>query len=99
VCDASSVDFENDAVPGDIVQADRVTENLQIHFNENQRWYYLQDQMPSEMLVLKNADSGSEHGATWGKTPKRMTQLDTTKTAQVRLMLHSIYHHTPNGKG
>ncbi|KAK0511024.1 hypothetical protein JMJ35_006576 [Cladonia borealis] len=66
VCDAASVDFENDAVPGDIVQIDRVTENLQIHFNENQKWFYLSNQMPSEMLVFKNADSESPHGASCG---------------------------------
>ncbi|KAI9685647.1 MAG: hypothetical protein M1820_010756 [Bogoriella megaspora] len=57
VCSAPTVDFENDAVPGDIVQVDRVTENMQIHFNENQIWFYLSDQMPSELLLFKNADS------------------------------------------
>jgi len=66
VCDVSTVDFENDAVPGDIVQVDRVTENLQIHHNESQKWYYLQDQMPWEMLLFKNADSDSIHGAGCG---------------------------------
>lgn len=66
VCDAASVDFENDAVPGDIVQVDRVTENMQIHYNEKQKWYYLSDQMPSEMMLFKNADSETPLGATYG---------------------------------
>ncbi|KAL8903056.1 MAG: hypothetical protein Q9207_004188 [Kuettlingeria erythrocarpa] len=66
VCHAATVDFEDDAVPGDIVQIDRVTENLQIHHREDQRWYYLSDQMPSEMLLFKNADSETPHGASCG---------------------------------
>lgn len=66
VCDASSVDFENDGVPGDIVQIDRVTENMQIHNNEKQQWFYLSDQMPSEMLLFKNADSESPNGKSCG---------------------------------
>ena len=75
VCDATSVDFENDAVPGDIVQIDRVTENLQMHFNERQRWFYLSNQMPSEMLVFKNADSGSPHGASCGMSVSSVSSL------------------------
>lgn len=43
VCDAASVDFENDAMPSNIVQVDRVTENMQIHYNNKQIWYYLLD--------------------------------------------------------
>lgn len=66
VCDAGSVDFENDAIPGDIVQIDRVTENLQIHYDEQQKWYYLSDQMPTEMLVFKNADSETPNGTSCG---------------------------------
>ena len=67
VCDASTVDFENDAVPGDIVQVDRVTENMQIHYNDDQKWYYLSNQMPSEMLLFKNADSETPRGAHCGE--------------------------------
>lgn len=63
LCDASTVDFERDIKPGDVVDRDAFFENLQVHHNERQRWYWLRDQMPSELLVFKNADSQSYDGS------------------------------------
>jgi len=62
LCDGSTVDFENDTMAGDIVDKDAVFENTQVHFNPEQRWYYLSDQVPEELLIFKNADSGEESG-------------------------------------
>lgn len=57
ICDASSVDFEADTMSADIVYPNWVTENVQVHYNERQKWYYLSNQMPSEVLVFRSAQS------------------------------------------
>lgn len=44
---------------GDVVDHDDVNENMQVQYNENYRWYYLAGQIPSELLIFKNADSRS----------------------------------------
>jgi hypothetical protein len=67
VCDAETVDFENDTMAGDVVDRDAVFENTQVHYNPQQKWYYLANQMPSELLIFKNADSESKFGASSGK--------------------------------
>jgi len=66
LCDGSTVDFENDTMAGDIVDKDAVFENTQVHFNPEQKWYYLSDQMPEELLIFKNADSEEESGGSPG---------------------------------
>lgn len=57
ICDGSSVNFRADTIPADIVYPNWVTENVQVHYNEAQRWYYLPKQMPSEVLVFTSAHS------------------------------------------
>ncbi|KAK9776216.1 putative Methyltransferase [Seiridium cardinale] len=57
VCDASSVDFAKDTMASDFVDSWGYSENMQVHFNEGQRWYYLRNQMPNELLVFKSGDS------------------------------------------
>lgn len=66
-CDAASVDFDNDTMAGDVVERTKAFENTQVHFNPQQKWYYLKDQLPSELLIFKNADSESTSGATTGR--------------------------------
>jgi hypothetical protein len=51
---------------GDVVDRDAVFENTQVHYNPEQKWYYLANQMPSELLIFKNADSESKFGASPG---------------------------------
>lgn len=68
LCTASSVDFQTDAMPGDVVDRDEVFENLQVHHSPNFKWYWLPHQLPSELLMFKNADSeslrlGQGHGS------------------------------------
>jgi hypothetical protein len=47
---------------GDVVDKDAVFENTQVHFNPEQKWYYLSNQMPEELLIFKNADSEENGG-------------------------------------
>lgn len=44
----------------DFVDSWGYSENIQVHYSESQRWYYLENQMPNELLVFKSADS--KHG-------------------------------------
>jgi hypothetical protein len=67
ICDAETVDYENDTMVGDVVDRDAVFENTQVHYNPEQKWYYLANQIPSELLIFKNADSESKFGASPGK--------------------------------
>ena len=57
LCDVSSVDFEADTMSADIVYPNWVTENVQVHYKEDQEWYYLSNQVPSEVLVFTSAQS------------------------------------------
>ncbi|KXH50926.1 methyltransferase CmcJ [Colletotrichum nymphaeae SA-01] len=66
LCDAQTVDFARDTMAGDVVDRDNVFENTQVHFNEGQRWFYLSNQLPTELLIFKNADSQEPLGATPG---------------------------------
>ncbi|KKK14831.1 hypothetical protein AOCH_003531 [Aspergillus ochraceoroseus] len=56
LCDAQTVD-ESDMIAFDEVYADDVLESYQVHYNPNQRWYYLSGQSTDEVLVFKSADS------------------------------------------
>ncbi|CAK7237884.1 hypothetical protein SBRCBS47491_010190 [Sporothrix bragantina] len=66
VCDARTVDFARDTMAGDVVDRNQVFENTQVHFDERQMWYYLQNQTPDEVIIFKNADSNEPNGATPG---------------------------------
>ena len=44
-------------MPADIVFDTKVTENMQVHHAAAHKWYYLEDQEPSELLVFRQADS------------------------------------------
>lgn len=57
LCDAKSVDPLNDLETADVVYQDHVEENYQAYYNENQKWLYISDQQPSEVLVFRCADS------------------------------------------
>lgn len=52
---------------GDVVDRDAVFENTQVHYNSDQRWYYLPNQLPLELLIFKNADSEAVFGVTPGE--------------------------------
>ena len=52
---------------GDVVDRDAVFENTQVRYNSDQRWYYLPNQLPLELLIFKNADSEAMFGAAPGE--------------------------------
>ena len=56
VCDAASVAADN-LVVSDKVYPDFATENVQVHRDARQRWYYLSGQQPDELLVFRQTDS------------------------------------------
>jgi hypothetical protein len=77
VCDAKSVvaeDFNimDNLMPGDCNTLDQfnpgegvqfnVVENALLHYNPGQKWYYLSNQQPSELLMFRQVDSLSKRG-------------------------------------
>ncbi|KIM94336.1 hypothetical protein OIDMADRAFT_60671 [Oidiodendron maius Zn] len=87
LCDASSVDFVHDTMAGDVVDRDAVFENTQVYYNSDQRWYYLPNQLPLELLIFKNADSETMHGAAPG-VPH--ASFDNPRKGEHDLMRESI---------
>ncbi|KAL9104085.1 MAG: hypothetical protein Q9163_000937 [Psora crenata] len=59
VCDASTLNREEDLRPIDSVFAHGYIEGYTVHHNPKQRWCYLSDQQPSELWVFNTADTGS----------------------------------------
>ncbi|THX10073.1 hypothetical protein D6D13_05583 [Aureobasidium pullulans] len=57
LCDARTVDYEQDTMPGDIVFTNWTTENLQVMHSSAQKWYWLPGQLPEEVLIFKSAES------------------------------------------
>jgi len=57
LCDASTANATEDFVRGDIVYTTHATESYQVHHSEQQRWFYLSRQTPSELLIFKQFDS------------------------------------------
>jgi hypothetical protein len=47
-------------VENDVIYPNYVAENLMIHYNERQRWYWLPDQAEDEVLVFKAVDSDKD---------------------------------------
>lgn len=52
VCDVSTVDVEADLVPSDQVFPQHVVENIQVHHDPNQKWYYLSKQRDDEIWIF-----------------------------------------------
>lgn len=61
ICDAQSLDVE-DLIPGDVVSIEKTEENMLVHYNARQKWYYLSNQQPSELPIFRQADSDHRHG-------------------------------------
>ena len=54
VCDSSTVDTA-DLVPSDQVFPRHAVENIQAHFNQNQKWYYLSGQTAEELWIFQQS--------------------------------------------
>lgn len=61
-------------MPADLVYSDYVVENYQLHFAPKQKWYYLDNQLPSELLVFRQTDSDPRAGP--GEIKPRRTPGD-----------------------
>lgn len=57
VCDASRVDRKRDFTAADLLYPELLTENYQVHHNDNFLWYYLSGQRTDEMMVFMQVDS------------------------------------------
>jgi len=57
VCDERSTDIQRDYIAADVVARDRFTENYQVFFNPNQRWYYLSLQEAREVMIFRQMDT------------------------------------------
>ena len=57
VCDAATVDAAIDLEPADLLYPDYVTENAQVYFNPDARWWYLSGQGTDELVVFKQSDT------------------------------------------
>ncbi|KAF2185529.1 methyltransferase [Zopfia rhizophila CBS 207.26] len=76
VCDASTVDFEADTMAADLVTEHEITETVEVQYSAKQKWYYLAQQQPDELLLFKNVDSRCEEGMPPG-TPHAAFKLQT----------------------
>ncbi|KAH7333288.1 methyltransferase CmcJ [Rhexocercosporidium sp. MPI-PUGE-AT-0058] len=97
VCDNSSME------PGDLVECDFVRKRftgatLYAHFNPQQKWYYLSQQTPNEVLILKIFDSQGDieskccaHSAF--KHPKYQAGLPLRKSIEIRAL---VFTHPRN---
>ena len=56
MCDLRTLD-ENDLERLDEVHSEDFLESYQVKYNPAQRWWYLSEQQPHELLVFKGADS------------------------------------------
>lgn len=59
VADARSVPF-SDLVPSDLIYPNRVGETYSVIFSPAHRWYYVREQRPDEVLLLKCYDSRAD---------------------------------------
>ncbi|EME42541.1 hypothetical protein DOTSEDRAFT_46062 [Dothistroma septosporum NZE10] len=62
-CDAATVEH-GDAETTDMVYPEYFTENLSLRHSAGQKWYYLSDHTPDEIIIFKQSDS--DHSAVGG---------------------------------
>ena len=57
VADWRTLDVEHDLVPVRFIYPDRVGGTFAVKYNPNLQWYYLSDQKPDEVILIKCYDS------------------------------------------
>ena len=62
ICDPATVSQASDVIAIDNIVEGEQVENLGLHHSPKQRWMYLSDQMPNELLVFRQADSDGNTG-------------------------------------
>ncbi|KAL0956957.1 hypothetical protein HGRIS_003058 [Hohenbuehelia grisea] len=60
VADYYSVDVENDLVPSKLIYPQREGATFSVKYNPQHRWYYLADQTPEEVTLIKCFDSETD---------------------------------------
>jgi hypothetical protein len=65
-------------MPGDIVFDDFYTENLQVLYNPDFKWYYLPDQNTWEASIFKSADSWESEAPGMCKVKILSTKMNLT---------------------
>lgn len=58
-CDYRSIDADTDFEKTDIIYPNLESESFSVYQNEMHRWYFLSKMMPSEVILLKQADTKS----------------------------------------
>lgn len=59
ICDVTTFDDKNDAVTRDVVYSEWTYENIIVHFNENQKWFYFPGVQPKDVIIFQGGDSQS----------------------------------------
>ena len=57
LCDAQTVDKQRDFIASDVVTRTGFTENFQCYYNPDYRWYYLNNQLASEIIIFRQTDT------------------------------------------
>ncbi|KAF9888436.1 hypothetical protein FE257_008714 [Aspergillus nanangensis] len=89
-CDAETIE------PGDLQSHDQVfhdvvRENVMVYHNPDQKWYYLSGQMPSELLLFRQADSQNNPGVahTAFEIPSQPPNpLQTRESIEIRVVVY-----------
>lgn len=92
ICHPDSVD-PSDLHPGDLVYDDYVIENMQLHYADGQKWYYLSEQSADEAWVFIQSDSetkvfrvGVPHSAF--ALPASMDHVMPRESIEVRCLVY-----------
>jgi len=57
VCSSATVNPTIDLEAADLLYPDLATENYQVYYRPEYRWYYLSDHRPDELIVFKQSDT------------------------------------------
>jgi len=57
VCDAAVVNKATDLEAADLLYPDFATENYQVYYKPEYKWYYLSSHDVSELMIFKQSDS------------------------------------------
>lgn len=58
--DFRSIDVDEDLIPVRVIYANRESGSYNVKYNPSHKWYYLSDQTPDEVMLLKCFDSDTD---------------------------------------
>lgn len=62
MCNPCTVNAKTDTIPIDNVVKGESSKTLAIHYNPKQKWMYLSNQLPNELLMFRQSDSEGRNG-------------------------------------